>query len=55
MRLLVEAAAGEELSIGGERHAVDRLLVPGKGYIVIFFYSRACNFSKTKAMPITIQ
>ena len=28
LRLLVEAAAGEELPVGGERHAVDRFLVP---------------------------
>ena len=35
MRLLVEAAAGEELSIGGERHTVHWLLVPEWGRIVI--------------------
>ena len=36
MKLLVEAATGEELSVGGERNAVHRLLVPEWEKIVIY-------------------
>ena len=40
MKLLVEAAAGKELSIGGEGHTVHWLLVPEWGRIVIIIHCR---------------
>ena len=50
MKLLVEAAAGEELSIGGERHTVHWLLVPEFGRIFIHCRNRSILRSGNKKM-----